>query len=76
MPGPEQRWQKALGELRVLWGGVSVTRRWPRAVRSHEATGPSSPAEVVHQGVAHDLEADTTRAEALECARTIGAHVK
>jgi chloramphenicol 3-O phosphotransferase len=36
----------------------------------------ASQAEVVHQGVTYDLEVDTTHAEAMECARTIAAHVK
>jgi chloramphenicol 3-O phosphotransferase len=30
---------------------------------------------VVHQGVVYDLEVDTTRAESMECARVIAAHV-
>ncbi|CAM5459372.1 chloramphenicol phosphotransferase CPT [Streptomyces hirsutus] len=36
----------------------------------------ASQAEVVHQGVTYDLEADTTHVEAMECAQTIAAHVK
>jgi chloramphenicol 3-O phosphotransferase len=36
----------------------------------------ASQADLVHQGVAYDLEVDTTHAESMECARTIAAHVK
>ena len=32
-------------------------------------------AEIVHQGVAYDVEVDTAGTESLECARTIAAHV-
>jgi len=35
----------------------------------------ASQAELVHQGVAYDLEVDTTHTEALPCARTIAARV-
>ncbi|MFJ2032973.1 hypothetical protein [Streptosporangium sp. NPDC087985] len=35
----------------------------------------ASQAEMVHQGVFYDLEVDTTRAESMECARTIATHV-
>jgi chloramphenicol 3-O phosphotransferase len=35
----------------------------------------ASQAEVVHRGVTCDLEVDTTRTEAMECARTIAARV-
>jgi chloramphenicol 3-O phosphotransferase len=33
-------------------------------------------ADLVHQGVAYDLEVDTTRTEAMECARVIAASVQ
>ena len=32
-------------------------------------------AETVHNGVRYDIEVDTTRTEALDCARTIAQHV-
>ena len=32
-----------------------------------------SQAELVHRGVIYDVEVDTTRTEALECARSIAA---
>ena len=36
----------------------------------------ASQADVVHQGVVYDLQVDTTRAGALECARAIAARVR
>jgi chloramphenicol 3-O phosphotransferase len=36
----------------------------------------ASQADVVHQGVAYDLEVDTARAESMECARAIAVHAK
>jgi chloramphenicol 3-O phosphotransferase len=35
----------------------------------------ASQAEPVHQGVRYDLEVDTTRTEAMDCARSIAARV-
>ena len=37
---------------------------------------PALSAEVVHRGVAYDLEVDTTHTEAMECARSIAARVE
>jgi len=36
----------------------------------------ASLAEMVHRGVAYDLQVDTTRTEALECARLIAAFLR
>ncbi|MBK3590520.1 chloramphenicol phosphotransferase, partial [Streptomyces sp. MBT57] len=36
----------------------------------------ASQAELVHRGVAYDLEVDTTRTEAMACARAIAGHVR
>jgi chloramphenicol 3-O phosphotransferase len=33
-------------------------------------------AELVHQGVVYDLEVDSSRAQALDCARLIAARVR
>jgi chloramphenicol 3-O phosphotransferase len=33
-------------------------------------------AVIVHEGVSYDLEVDTARAEAIECARIVAAHVR
>ncbi|MFC9247697.1 chloramphenicol phosphotransferase CPT [Streptomyces sp. NPDC057136] len=75
----QQRWQKALGGLDVLWvavrceGAVAAGRE---AARGDRVQGMAAlQADVVHQGVIYDLEVDTTRTESLACARTIAAHV-
>ncbi|MFF0245915.1 chloramphenicol phosphotransferase CPT [Streptosporangium sandarakinum] len=76
----QQRWRKALGELRVLWVGVrcdAAVAAGREVARGDRTIGmAASQAEVVHQGVTYDLEVDTTHAEAMECARTIAAHVE
>jgi chloramphenicol 3-O phosphotransferase len=75
----QQRWQKALAGLDVLWVGVRcdgevAARR--EAARGDRATGmAASQAEVVHQGVSYDLEVDTTHADLLACARIIAARL-
>jgi chloramphenicol 3-O phosphotransferase len=75
----QQRWQKNLGGLRVLWVGVrceSAVAAGREIARGDRVTGmAASQADVVHQGVVYDLEVDTTHAESMECARTIAAHV-
>jgi chloramphenicol 3-O phosphotransferase len=35
----------------------------------------TSQAELVHRGVTYDLQVDTTRTEALDCARAIAARL-
>ncbi|WP_053752965.1 chloramphenicol phosphotransferase CPT [Streptomyces sp. MMG1533] len=75
----QQRWQKALGGLDVLWVGVrceSAVAAGREVARGDRIQGmAASQADVVHQGVAYDLEVDTTHTESLVCARTIAAHV-
>jgi chloramphenicol 3-O phosphotransferase len=77
--GTQQRWQKALGGLAVLWVGVrcesavAAGREIARGDRIHGMAALQ--ADVVHQGVFYDLEVDTTHTESLVCARTIAAHV-
>ncbi|HEY9408039.1 MAG TPA: chloramphenicol phosphotransferase CPT [Jiangellaceae bacterium] len=75
----QQRWQKALDGLRVVWVGVrcdaSVASGREIARGDRVAGMAAMQAEVVHQGVHYDLEVDTTRTESLECARIIAAHV-
>jgi len=75
----QQRWQQALGTLPVLWVGVrcdgAVAEAREIARGDRPAGMAASQAEVVHQGVAYDLEVDTTHAEALDCARAIAARV-
>jgi chloramphenicol 3-O phosphotransferase len=75
----QQRWQKALGGLAVLWvgvrcdGAVAAGREIARGDRVQGMA--ASQADAVHQGVRYNLEVDTTHTEALVCARTIAAHV-
>ena len=75
----QQRWQKALAGLDVLWVGVrceSAVAASREISRGDRVAGmAASQAEVVHVGVDYDLEVDTTRTEALVCARTIVAHL-
>jgi chloramphenicol 3-O phosphotransferase len=76
----QQRWQKALGGLQVLWVGVrcaSAVAAGREVARGDRVTGMAvSQAEAVHRGVFYDLEVDTTHAESMECARTVAAHVE
>ena len=73
----QRRWQEALTGLDVLWVGVrcdSAVAAARELARGDRITGMAvSQAALVHQGVAYDLEVDTTRAEALDCARLIAA---
>ena len=75
----QQRWQKALGDLQVLWVGVrcdSAIAAGREVARGNRVQGmAASQADVVHQGMAYDLEVDTSHAESLECARIIAKHV-
>ena len=75
----QQRWQRALGGLSVLWVGVrceSEVAAGREVARGDRAQGmAASQAELVHQGVVYDLEVDTSRTESLACARSIAAHV-
>jgi len=76
----QQRWRKALGTLQVLWVGVrcaSAVAAGREIARGDRVTGmAASQAEAVHQGVAYDLQVDTTHTEALDCARAIAARVQ
>ncbi|MEU7747662.1 chloramphenicol phosphotransferase CPT [Nonomuraea sp. NPDC049158] len=75
----QQRWRKALDGLRVLWVGVrceSAIAAGREIARGDRITGmAASQADVVHQGVKYDVAVDTTKTEAMECARIIAAHV-
>jgi chloramphenicol 3-O phosphotransferase len=75
----QQRWQQALGGLDVLWVGVrceSEVAAGRELARGDRIRGMAvAQAEQVHRGVVYDLEVDTTRTEALACARTIAARV-
>ncbi|PYC80258.1 chloramphenicol phosphotransferase CPT [Streptomyces tateyamensis] len=76
----QQRWQRALTGLEVLWVGVRCA---PEVAAARElARGDREPgmaarqADLVHQGVHYDLEVDSSRVQALDCARLIAARVR
>ena len=75
----QQRWQKALGGLDVLWVGVrceAAVAAGREVARGDRGRGmAASQAEMVHRGVVYDLEVDTTHTESLECARAVAARV-
>jgi chloramphenicol 3-O phosphotransferase len=74
----QQRWQKALAGLDVLWVAVkcdSAVAAGRELARGDRVRGMAvSQAEVVHQGVVYDVAVDTAHTEALACARIIAAH--
>ena len=76
----QRRWRQALGPLPVLWVGVrceSAVAAGRETARGDRVSGmAASQAGLVHQGVAYDLQVDTTHTEALECARAIAARVR
>ncbi|MEU5792061.1 chloramphenicol phosphotransferase CPT [Streptomyces sp. NPDC047813] len=78
-PYSQQRWQKALDGLRVLWVGVhceAAVAAGRELARGDRAVGmAATQAAAVHRGVRYDLEVDTTHTEAVECARAIAARV-
>ena len=75
----QRRWREALDGLGVLWVGVrcdaeAAARR--ELERGDRIAGmAASQAAVVHRGVSYDMEVDTTRAGAQECALAIAARV-
>ncbi|MEU0112291.1 chloramphenicol phosphotransferase CPT [Streptomyces bobili] len=75
----QQRWQKALGDVAVLWVGVrcdSAVAAGREIARGDRVRGmAASQADAVHQGVVYDLEVDTSRTESLGCALAIAARV-
>jgi len=74
----QRRWRRALGGLDVLWVGVrceSTVAAGREVARGDRAIGMAvSQADLVHRGVVYDLEVDTTRTEAMECAHAVAAH--
>jgi chloramphenicol 3-O phosphotransferase len=75
----QQRWRQALAGLEVRWvgvrcdGGVAAQREAARGDRAHGMA--ASQAELVHRGVAYDMEVDTTHADPLACARLIATQL-
>ncbi|MFC5820107.1 chloramphenicol phosphotransferase CPT [Nonomuraea sp. NPDC050478] len=78
--GSQQRWEKALAGLDVLWVGVrcdSEVAAGREIARGDRTEGMAAlQAEVVHEGVVYDLVVDTTHTESLECARQIAGRVR
>ncbi|MFH8487209.1 chloramphenicol phosphotransferase CPT [Streptomyces longisporoflavus] len=78
-PASQERWQKSLGDLAVLWVGVrceGTVAAGRETARGDRVAGmAASQAELVHRGVLYDMEVDTTRTESLECARAIAARI-
>ncbi|MFC4013937.1 chloramphenicol phosphotransferase CPT [Nonomuraea purpurea] len=76
----QQRWQKALTGLDVLWVGVkcdSAVAAGREIARGDRIGGmAASQAEVVHEGVVYDLVVDTTHTESLVCAQNIATWVR
>jgi chloramphenicol 3-O phosphotransferase len=76
----QQRWQRALDGLHVVWVGVrceAAVAEGREIARGDRIAGmAASQAELVHRGVTYDLEVDTTRTESIECARTIAARLR
>jgi chloramphenicol 3-O phosphotransferase len=75
----QRRWRQALGPLPVLWVGVrcdSAVAAARETARGDRVAGmAAAQAEAVHRGVHYDLQVDTTRTEALDCARAIAARL-
>ena len=79
-PASQNRWRDALEASQVLWVGVrcdSAVAEGREIARGDRVAGmAASQADLVHRGVVYDLTVDTTRTEALDCARTIATHVR
>ena len=75
----QERTRAGLAGLTVLWAGVHCDpgiAAGREVARGDRATGmAAAQAELVHRGVAYDIEVDTSHAEALDCARVIAARV-
>lgn len=73
------RWQAALADVSVLWVGVrcdpAVAAERERG-RADRITGMATlQAQMVHAGIAYDIEVDTTATPAAECAHLIAQRV-
>src|SRR5689334_4525488 len=74
-----QRWEKVLQGLEVLWVGVRCdadVAAGRELARGDRVSGMAeAQADLVHRGMTYDIEVDTGRAEAVECAKVIAARV-
>ena len=75
-----QRWEKVLHGLGVLWVGVrcdAAVAAGRELARGDRVSGMAEvQADLVHRGMTYDVEVDTTRAEAVECAKAIAERIK
>ncbi len=75
----QRRWQKALGDMPVLWVGVrcdGAIAAGREIARGDRVIGmAASQADTVHRDMVYDLEVDTAHTESMECARAIAARV-
>jgi chloramphenicol 3-O phosphotransferase len=78
--GSQRRWLDALGDVPTRWVGVrcdaAVAERREAARGDRVAGMAATQADLVHRGVAYDLEVDTTHAGPADCARAIAAHLR
>lgn len=78
--GSQRRWLDALGDVPTLWVGVrcdAAVAEEREAARGDRVAGMAAKqADVVHEGVAYDLEVDTTNTSSMDCARTIATHLR
>lgn len=76
----QRRWLRVLDGLGVLWVGVrceSTVAAGRELARRDRVPGQSRlQVGVVHEGVRYDVEVDTTRTEAIDCARHIADHLR
>jgi chloramphenicol 3-O phosphotransferase len=75
-----QRWEKVLGGLEVLWVGVrcdAAVAAGRELARGDRVAGMAEmQADLVHRGMTYDVEVDTARNEAVECARVIAERIR
>ncbi|TSB17559.1 chloramphenicol phosphotransferase [Streptomyces benahoarensis] len=68
-------WERALGDLPVLWVGVrcdaAVATARERARPDRVPGMAAAQASLVHRGMTYDIEVDTGRRTAQECAREV-----
>jgi chloramphenicol 3-O phosphotransferase len=74
-----QRWEKVLHGLDVLWVGVrcdAAVAAGRELARGDRVSGMAEmQADLVHRGMTYDVEVDTTRTEALTCAKAIAERI-
>ncbi|WP_256334685.1 chloramphenicol phosphotransferase CPT [Lentzea albidocapillata] len=74
-----RRWEKALDGLDVVWVGVrcdAAVAAGRELSRGDRVAGmAAAQAELVHRGMRYDVEVDSAKSEAVECARVIAARV-